>query len=326
MPNDTPTKPVTKTEAQPEAHTPQHSTAGILVLQWLTYAFWGWLIIALMWLMTVVLTNAILDEPVTGMIPYAIAASVVLLPLAFFTDFFYRKHEPLKKAGGAVVIMVIHAVLFALLGIISLIVTVFTGLNIAIDTGDVDGKVIALSTAGFAALLYVATFLRTLNPFKSRKPLTIFSIFMLAITVILLIFAIAGPLAKSFATRTDRLIEQNLSSVQTGIDSYIEANNALPASLNDVTFNNADAKQLVDDGLVEYKPEAKVTELTRNGSSTEHRYQLCVEYTATSGSEYSRSNYRSINEYTSYASTTPHDAGEVCYKLKATTYDFNTGQ
>lgn len=310
-------KPVEATE------TPTHSSAGVLVLQWLTYAFWGWLILALIWLMGVVLANAILDKPSTDMIPYAIAASIVLLPLAFVTDLFYRKHEPLKKVGGAAIIMVIHTVLFALLGIITLIITIFTALSMATETGGVDGKLVAIGTTGFATLLYAGAFIRTLNPFKNAKPLFIYSLVMVGLTALLLCLAIVGPFAKSLTTRNDRLIEQNLSSVENGITNYTRENKGLPNSLKDVRLSG-EAKQLVDNNLVEYKKEAtiKAAPSSSLGSITiEHRYQLCVTYTASNGSEYA-SDYQTEEEYTDYASTSSHEAGKTCYKLKATTYDY----
>lgn len=303
---------------------PAHSTAGVLVLQWLTYAFWGWLILALVWLATVVLSNAILNEADSGMVPYAIAASIVLLPLAFVTDLFYRKHEPLKKAGGAVIIMVIHTVLFALLGIITLIVTVFTALNIAIDTGDVNSRMVTLITFAFATVLYASAFLRTLNPFKSRKPLFLYGIVMVVLTALLLIFAVVGPLAKNYATRNDRLIEQNLTSVETSINSYVTKNKKLPNSLNDVAIISQGGKTLVEKGLVEYKKEADVMKMSGTDMTTEHRYQLCVEYAQPSQYGYeSSSYYQSDDEYSTYVSTSRHDAGKQCYKLQATTYNFD---
>jgi len=304
---------------------PAQNTAGILVLQWLTYAFWGWLILALIWLMAAILASFILNESVTDNIPYAIAASVVLLPLAFITDHFYRKHEPLKKIGGAAVIMIIHAVLFAILGIITLITTVFASINLALETGssDSDSALVGIISTGFATLLYAAAFLRTLNPFKSTKPLRIYTIAMLSLTVLLLILAIVGPLAKGFATRNDRLIEENLSSVENSISSYVEENKKLPDSLDDVTLSSDEAKQLVEDNLVEYKKETSVIKTTENTTTTQHRYQLCVEYSAAKGESGSLSSYRINDEkYSSYASTSTHDAGEKCYKLYTLTYDY----
>lgn len=322
------TKPATSVApVVPESSTPSidgsQNSAGVLVLQWLTYAFWGWLILALIWLMTVVLANAILDEDVSGMVPYAMAAGIVLLPLAFITDHFYRKHEPLKKVGGAAIIMVLHTVLFAILGIVCLIIAVFTGVNLAINSGDVDARLVSLSIAAFAAVLYGAAFLRTLNPFKSRKPLSIYSFAMLGLTVLLLIFAIAGPLAKSVATRNDRLIEQNLSTVQRAVNEHIEEKNALPESLKDIELDSPEAQRLVDEDLVTYKKEASVSKSTirSDEKSVEYRYQLCVEYS--SANDRYKSQYYRQDEYSEFLSISYHDAGEQCYKLKSIDFAFD---
>lgn len=314
MPNDA------ATHTQPNEHpTPSHNSAGVLVLQWLTYAFWGWLILALLWLMGVVLANALTNEPSTSMVPYAIAASVVLLPIAFITDFFYRKHEPLKKVGGSAIIMIIHTVLFALLGIIALIVTIFTALNMAIEANNPDASLVIIGTAGFATLLYAGAFIRTLNPFKSTRPLFIYSLVMVGLTVALLVFAVVGPLAKSITTRNDRLIEQNLSSVEASISSHVREEGKLPNSLKDLELSG-DAKQLVAQHLVEYKKEAPAVIPSGSSVATQHRYQLCVTYTASNRGEYSRE-YQ-LDEYTDYIQTSDHDAGRACYKLQATVYDY----
>lgn len=313
--------------ANTEAPHAQPNSAGVTVLQWLTYAFWGWLILGLLWLMSVILINAILGESVNESVPYAIAASVVLLPLAFLCDLFYRKHEQPKKAGAAMVIMVIHAVLFAVLGIISLIIAVFIGINMLINTGDpVDSQTVGILVASFAALLYAGAFLRTLSPFKSKKPTLVYGIAMAVLTVALLIFAIVGPVVTSLATRGDRVIESSLPNVQSSIDRYITQNKKLPSSLSDVTFNDDEADELVKSGDVEYKAEGKIAKSTLNELSNltaTYRYQLCVEYKAEKNNGSSRDYSNSNDEddgYTSYVSTYSHDAGRTCYKLQQTVY------
>lgn len=315
-------------ETSPPHTTPEAapSSAGVIVLQWLTYAFWGWLILGLLWLMSVILINAILGESVNEAVPYAIAATIVLLPLAFFCDLFYRKHEPAKKVGAATVIMVVHAVLFALLGIGSLIVAAFTGINALINIGEpINNQMVVLLVALFATLLYVGAFVRTLSPFKSKKPTLVYGLIMASLTVILLIFAIVGPVVTSLASRGDRLIEQALPSVQTSVDNYITKNKKLPSSLSDVTFSNADATNLVKDGKVEYKPLDKATAVTLNdltNKSTTYRYQLCVDYKAEKNSGYSYSGSASDNSdgYSTYISTYSHGAGNTCYKMQQTVY------
>ena len=306
--------------------TPHANTPGVVVLQWLTYAFWGWLILGLVWLMSVILINAILKQSVSEVVPYAIAASVVLLPIAFVTDLLYRKHEPVKKAGAAMVIMVIHAVIFALFGIGSLITAAFIGLNAAINVGDnIDTQMVGLFTALFAAVLYVAAFARTLNPFKSKKPLVIYSFSMLGVSVLLLILAIAGPVIQSVIARNDKLIEQNLVSVQRNVNDYIASNKALPKSLNDVRFKTQGAEDLVSKNLVEYIPGTTQSTTSRSGTATTtYYYELCVTYAVASNTRSTNSYYDSTDDdgYKTYISTYAHDAGRECYKLKDTTYNY----
>lgn len=303
---------------------PQNSSAGVIVLQWLTYAFWGWLILGLLWLMSVVLINFILGESVNETVPYAIAASVVLLPIAFFCDLFYRKHEPVKKAGGAMVIMVIHTVLYALLGIIALIIAVFIGVNSLINIGEpLDSQMVGMFTALFAAVLYTGAFLRTLNPFKSRKFSLGYGISMIAVTVTLLALTITGPVVASIASRGDRTIEQGLPSVQAAVETYISDNNKLPSSLKDVTVKNKDAQKLLDENKVEYiavgKTESVKVKNSKVNSESYFRYQLCVEYKADSGNSRYSSGYYDGNPsegYTTYLNTYSHGEGRTCYKLQ----------
>ena len=325
-PATTPVETTQPAEPQPTVDPthPHVNTPGVIVLQWLTYAFWGWLILGLLWLMSVILVNAILGESVNEVVPYAIAASLVLFPLSFVCDTLYRKHEPTKKTGAAMVIMVIHAVLFAILGILSLIIAVFIGINALINIGDpLDSQMVGLSVAAFAALLYAGAFVRTLNPFKTKKPAFGYGIAMAVVTVALLAFAIVGPVVSSIATRGDRLIEQALPRVQTSIDSYISDNNKLPSSLNDVTITDSDAKNLVDEGKVEYKAIGKLSETTLDetlSTSSTYRYQLCVEYKAEKNNETTRYSYSDEDGYTNYISTYSHGAGKTCYKVQQTAY------
>lgn len=309
--------------------TPHANTPGVVVLQWLTYAFWGWLILGLIWLISVILINAILKESVSEVVPYAVAVSIILLPIAFVTDLLYRKHEPVKKTGAAMVIMVIHAVIFALLGIAALITAAFVGLNAAINAGDnIDAQIVGLITALAAAVLYVAAFGRTLNPFKSKKPAMMYGISMLVVSVMLLIVAIVGPVIQSVIGRNDKLIEQNISSVQRGVNSYITANKALPGSLNDISITDKGGKELIEKDLVELVPGTTQSTTTRSGLRTTvtYRYELCVTYATASNSNngYYDDTVES-DDYKSYLYVYSHKAGRECYKLKGTTYEYTSG-
>ena len=299
------------------------NTPGVIVLQWLSYAFWGWLIVALIWLTSIVLANVIIgnssDNLTSGSIPYAIAAAIVLLPIAFFTDFFYRKHEPAKKAGIAMVILVIHSVIFALLTIISLILTVFFGLNALIETdGTASTQMITILTTAISTLLYAAVFMRVLNPFKFKKSQLIFGIAMTIVTVTLLVLAISGPLLQALSTKDDRRIEQAMPTINQSINSYIQTNERLPASLSDVTLDDDNASTLVKNNTITFKPEESSKSLFNN-KKIEYRYQLCTTYSAEDATN--NKNYgRTLSGYSSYVDTAGHPKGDVCYKSSETVY------
>jgi len=309
---DTNPKPKTPSDLKP-----QSSTGGVLVLQWLTYAFWGWLIVGLIWVLSVILVNAIIGESVSEIVPYAMAASIVLLPIAFVTDLFYRKHEPLRKSGAAMVIMIIHAVIFALLGIGALITSVFTGLNALINTDSPsDVTTVVVIVAASATLLYAAAFLRTLNPFKKKTVSRIYAFSMLGLTLLLLVLVIVGPVVATLATREDRKKEAALSDITYSIQSYASQQNKLPSELSVLTFNSESTNETVKAGHVEYTAVGINPTDEKSDAYTSYRYQLCVVYDKEAKNpDYTYYQWDS-SEYKANFSATPHDAGRVCYKLR----------
>lgn len=296
----------------------EHQAAGVIVLQWLTYAFWGWLIIGLIWMLALILTNFIYkggSSGVVDMLPYAIAVILVLLPVAFVLDLFYRRREPVKKSGASAIIMVIHAVIFALFGIGVLIASIFVSLNAVIGGSFSDGQIVAIFTLLGAALLYAMAFLRTLRPVKLAKFPMIYGVSMLVISLVVLIMGIVGPLASSIQTRDDRRIESHLSDVSSGINEYIRSNNSAPDSLSSVKLSE-EGRALVDDKLVRYKNNDR--QLYRGGSIA-HSYQLCVTYTAEKGEQEEISTPAS-GDTMLYRASTGHPKGEVCYDLEGLYY------
>ncbi|MET0980416.1 MAG: hypothetical protein ABWX90_04115 [Candidatus Saccharimonadales bacterium] len=288
---------------------------GIIVLQWLTYAFWGWTLLALSVLIFIVIFNLINHTDSGDTSLYALAAIVVLLPISLVCDFLYQKHELKKKQGVSMAVMVVHAVIFALFAIGTLIGSLFSVVQLIVSGGgsySTDSNVALFLSLMIVSVLYSITFFRTLNPLKSDlKVARIYDITMLVIIGVFTVMAFTGPFARTLQTKNDRLIESSLSDIQTGIDSYTSANNKLPATLSDVNFTNDDAKQLITKNLVTYKQD------TPDIETGDFHYQLCVTYTAKDGSpSYDYNDYQQ-EEYSSYVTTTGHEAGNVCYKLKS---------
>jgi hypothetical protein len=332
------------TETKPEPASistqPQHNSPGIVILQWLSYAFWAWLVVGLIWLISLTLASTILDEDVSSTIPYALAASIVLLPVAFFVDLFYRKYEPIKKQGASMVIMVIHAVIYALITIGTLIGAVFILLNMLINDSFVfdSAASVALYATTFASLAFGFVFVRVLNPFKTKRFTKLFAFVMLGISAALIVLGFICPAMGAFNLRNDRLIEAGIGPIATTVGTYVSDNDTLPKSLSDLTFSDDSADSLVEKGLVTYKPEGKFTpasddEIEINKGYEQYRYQLCVTYAK--ASTYQNRGYDGVtsspeiypypgdDEYQTYPDSYSHPAGKVCYKLAAYIYDYD---
>lgn len=335
-------KPVESKQTPTEATQPVvHNNPGVLVLQWLTYAFWGWTILALAWLTAISIGFFLNPESTENyestIVSYSLAAVIVLFLVSAVCDAFYARVEPLRKTGGAMVIMIIHAVIFALFGIGALITAVFGMVRLLIGDGDGanygdSGAWTTIITGLFITLVYGATLLRTVRPFKLKRSGMIYGIFMGVATLAIVIMAIAGPAYSARMTRDDRLIERALPQLSESIRAHTEETNVLPKTLAEVRDDSPeDAKTLIDRNLVEYKPGEKIEVnaqdmlLRTERSSTSpdeaiYSYTLCVTYKAKKGT----------SSYPAYApegrqvspDTYRHDAGRVCYDLQ-TSYSYN---
>jgi hypothetical protein len=326
---------------------PTATNAGLVVLQWLTYALWGWTVLGLSALTWVVISSFISDTDSYGFMPYGIAAVLVLLPIAYICDTFYSRREPTRKTGAEMLVMIIHAVLFALFGISSLIAVVFSIVRLITDATDVSYILTSFFSSAIIAGYYGLTFLRTLNPAKFSWIKHFYKHFMLATVGVIIVLGFIGPVAKELTTRNDKLIVAELTNVNTAIQYYAGKNDKLPSNLNDITVSG-DTKRLIDNKLVIYKPDTKKAKASANGSvdytgdpnsitdlinpkntnanlsiATTYYYQLCVDYKKEtkgykdmSQQDYYGDNTTDSDGYSDYFSTpSEHPAGETCYKL-----------
>ena len=305
---------------------PVHNSPGLLVLQWLTYAFWGWTVLALAWLTSISVSHFVDSSSGSGyfdsMIAYSLAAVIVLFVISLVCDIFYAKQEPEHKTGAAMVIMIIHTVIFALFGIGSLIIAVFAIVRMLIGDSaysDSSGPMSMLISFAIIAVVYGATLLRTLRPAWLKRAALLYWVFMTVVVVVVTTLGIVGPATQARMTRDDRLIDSNLSLVSTAVNEYANDKAMLPASLDDVKGDlKGDSLSLVERDLVEYKPigtsDSTATESTDATTSESFDYDLCVTYKAES--DY-YSTYQSPKAET--RETTPatygHKKGKVCYEL-----------
>lgn len=306
---------------------PTNITPGVIVLQWLTYAFWGLTVLATSVLASSVIAFYITPSNNNDFSAYATAAVLVLLPISVVCDIFYSKREPQHKTGASSIIMIIHAVIFALFGIGTLIGIVFSLVQLLISSSDITGIQIALYSEIVIVFLCAITFLRTLLPVKLVKFRRYYTILMIIVAGIISVLSLIGPVANAQLTRTDKLIDNNLYSVQSSVDIYVSSQNKLPTDLNALNLTG-DAKKIVDDSLVKYTANSKPSVITPSTfnpstSTTTFYYELCVDYKAAANNNNGAISMpvstTSNDGYTSYISPSVHPAGNYCYKLTSTT-------
>jgi hypothetical protein len=347
------TVPVTDPVATPVVS--EHiNTPGSLILQWLTYAFWGWFAVAMVWLVGVVISWMVdrngISNSIAEILPYPMAASIILLLIALAVDFFYSRVEPVKKKGAASVIMIIHAVIFALCGIGALIAAVFAVIYSMLNAGvfgGADGSKVIIFTSLIMMVIYALLTLRTVfGPTRRMLRFVTWGV-LTTLLVIMAGIGILGPVADAIVTRQDRLIESALPRLASSIDSYAEKNKKLPASLSEVaasaaSYRSEEVKELVTQNLVRYTPNTKPTPdqkplIPQNqaksgvsideyyGRQNSYYYRLCVTYKKEKKSSYSSHAAPASDGSLTYIDTSSHPAGEQCYDMKTETYGYALG-
>lgn len=309
------------------------STPQIIITQWLSYAFWGWLMAALVWTMIIILQLVIKHETNSSMVPYAVSSVFVLLPIAFITDWLHRRHGLVKKNKAAAIVMIVHAVLFALIAIGTLIGAVFTGVGLFVTlSADPSTQVVALLSLLVASILFGLLFVRVLMPDKLPKLPMVYAVSMLVLSLGLLVWGVSGPVAETITRKDDARIESYLVWLKGDIASYVQDNRALPDKLADIDASD-ESKALIDKNLVIYKKDGMAKnvptdDLDAKPSSPVRtdklKYQLCVNYKETSQSDRNYPRYDTMSsgegDYKSYLDAAPHDKGDVCYKLYEALY------
>lgn len=320
--------------APPEVHKTQ-ADAVTLVLQWLTYAFWGWFALAMLWLSAVVYGFVVAGSDSSSdwasIVSYPIASVLVLLIVAAVVDFFYRRREPAKKEGFATAVMVIHTVIFALFGIGALVGAVFTLISLVLnDAPSADkGIRVALYTALTLVPVYAILTARTTLVAKWRRIPMLTTIVLGIGALVFIAIGVFGPVMQSVATRQDRQVASVLNDIVYAVNSYDQDHDKLPESLEGLTYNtygSTDAetvKSLLAKGVITYKPNTDPgTELKPQDAysfRTVHYYQLCATFTNEQKSSYG-SMPSEKSGYSESINAQYHTKGEQCYNVKTNTY------
>jgi len=332
-PSIQPLPPTATLEEVPQAHKTQ-TDAVTLVLQWLTYAFWGWFALAILWLSAVVYTFLVSGSESndwTSIVSYPIASVLVLLIVATIVDFFYRRREPAKKEGFATAVMVIHTVIFALCGIGALVALVFAGINLVLSEtpSGSEGTRVALFTALTMVPVYALLIARATLVAKWRRMPMLTTIILSVCALVFIGIGMFGPVMNSVATRQDRQVASALTSIVYAVNSYDQDNDKLPGSLDGLnlnTYGGTDAtttRSLLAQGVITYKPNTKSGTKPSAGytytTRTVHYYQLCATFTNAQTSPSLYAPYSS-SDYSESVNAQYHKKGEQCYNVRTNTY------
>jgi len=346
-------EPVLKKEAAdtaPAVESTHENTPATLILQWLSYAFWGWFALAMVWLVGVVVSWLVDRDGVASeigdVLPYPMAASIILAVIALVVDVFYSRVEPAKKKGVASAIMIIHAVIFALCGIGALIAAVFAVIYSSLNAGvfgGANGAKVIMITALIMMVVYGLLTARTVFGTVRRK-LKYISWGVLATLLVLMAgIGVFGPVGDALVTKQDRLIESALPSLVSSINSYTDKNNRLPADLNALSgtsssYRSEEMNELIKQKLVRYTPNSKpVLDQKQSSSSSKsgvsvdeyykyggksYYYRLCVTYKREKNAKYDDYVTPASDGSQTYISTSSHPAGEKCYDMKTSSYGY----
>lgn len=328
--------------AAPAAQSPQRSTGGVMVLQWLSYAFWGWFGVAMGWLSAVTIAYFVHgnSSDITSSLAYPLASVIVMFALAAVTDILYVRREPLHKQGGANAIMLVHTVLFVLIAVGAAVTALFALISMLLTTDPslgTDTQVVTAWTSLVLVVIFAMIGVRVLFGGRVHKLRTVHWVVMTTLALGMMVASIMGPVVGAQVTRDDRLIEEGLPTLVNAIGSYVGENDKLPATLaaaNDsYAYATAASKSLVSRNMVRYTPNVIEPVTANDGAgvsskeslypaSTTYYYRVCVTFTQVkkASGTYPGSSDGSVDGYyPSYLSIVSHPKGEVCYNRSATT-------
>lgn len=292
----------------------QQPSTGTLALQWLTYALWACLAIVSLISSSLVISFFMTEQiPTIQEIAYLLTAMVILLAVATTVDFIYSKHENTKKKQPFTLVTTVHAVIFTLALVVSLIAAAFNLVNHFIEYGsDLTSTKISLSVSSVAILLSAALVVRTTLAWRPKLSQQVSRWTLILVPAILIIVGTVFILPKSSIYQRDSLVEMALMDTNLRINEYANTNDSLPSDLSKLNLEG-NSKKILDENLINYTPD------TRKSDAGRHYYKLCGTYKLSSPSTnrevvYGGENEKSFDHY-KHTDFAQHSEGEQCYKL-----------
>lgn len=263
----------------------QSNEPGVATSQWLTYVFWAGAAIAASILVGMGMTLAT-EGYSQGMSSalYAVIALVIILPIALISDRIYSKKERPRKVGIGLVLMVLHAVIFAIVAVVALATALYILVqHLLFDDGSLEPLTVA-AVAGWLAITFGLIVLRIVRGDFAR----LIKLVVLLATIAVLIWGIAGPVSQAVVRRDDDRAERAMQDLYGMITMQAANTGSLPAdikaAIDEDTFNSpamkTSVKNAADAGLVTYTPNVQPAEVVDEDGYTQtvHYFELCVTY------------------------------------------------
>lgn len=295
-----------------QSPTNRPSGATEIVWQWLTYGLWQGVLLILSFFLSSVFAyyfvhgNTSLGQEFSV---YSLAAIICVTPLAFLVDRAYSKQEPAEKYGFASVVLVLNAVFVAVVLVGSLVALVVSVFWMILNAEMSSATTVSILTSLVVTALGLLLFTRIVGaPHRLKRILKLFPLIVVGVVALTSILSIAGPVRSFVSTRADRLIEDNITTLNSAIQTYATDHSRLPKSLDELSLTESSqsgAKKLVSRKVVTYKPDDTSTD------SYSLTYKLCVTFKKSKGTQEGGS-FNSL-----YAVTYSHGSGEQCYDQSA---------
>jgi len=312
---------------------PSLESAGIITLEWLTYVFWGLASLALNILVSLVVSYYVVEQGITASEPvaYAVAASLILLPIAFVTDVIFSKREDALKSSASSIARIVFSILYALVALGGLVSLVFIGINTLLNGFMGDEVWVAVATSFTIFLAYLLLLARVAKPHLLGSMRYIYRLLVTSVIIIVCILAINGPVANAFKTRQDRSIRSSMELIVNSIRDNVNSGKSLPSNINEAVssvpqymYSKSQSENTIDfasRGLITYEPNSR--QVTTSGNATTYYYQICgvFEYETVSGTGSTTPvQTTSTSGYSSYLDFGSIKKGKNCYGISADYY------
>ena len=309
---------------------PSMESAGIITLEWLTYVFWGLASLALNILVSLVVSYYVVEQGITASEPvaYAVAASLILIPIAFVTDVIFSKREDSLKSTASSIARIVFSIIYALVALGGLVSLVFISINYLLNGFMGEEVWVAVATSLTVFLAYLLLFIRVARPNFITSMRTMYRWLIALVIVIVCALAISGPVVNAFKTRQDRSIRSSMELIVNSISDNVSSGKSLPSNINEAVstvpqpmYSKSQSENTLDfanRGLITYEPNSRQVSTTVD--SRTYFYQICgvFEYETVSGtSSATPVQTTSAGGYSTYLDFGSIKKGKNCYGISA---------